>query len=145
MSTTLLWSRPTGAHRRTSASWTRLTEALATATQTSVDLTRELAEEREQRALADALMAQLVAQRLAAEARAEAAEEALTTERERLVRSGQVIDELRRQRDRPHGQAETTEIPMPLVMPLWESARRNEPDTEPGRASAVRPSWARAS
>ncbi len=138
----LLWSRPTGAHRRTAAGWARLTTALATATQASTDLAQQLAEERGQRALADDLMGQIVEHRLAAEARAAACEQALAAERERTARATDVITYLRRQLARPRGESETTEIPMSLVVPLWESAARQ--DTTAAPASA-RPSWARAS
>ena len=145
-------ARPTGAHRRTSASWQHLTDALAAAVTAAADTARQLADERTQRGHADALMGQLVQQRDEATARATAAEELLAVEQQRRAQAAAVIRDLRQRLDRPHGASDTMEMPMPLVMPLWESsaARAAESAVPAARAAesavpAGRPSWATAS
>jgi hypothetical protein len=141
VSAVLFRSRPQGAHRRTSASWQQLTDALAAAVTAAADTTRQLAAERTLRGHADALVGTLVQQRNEAAARATAAEQQLGVVQQRLTQATEVIRGLRSQLDRPHGSSETTEIPMPLVVPLWESAARAAE-----RPAAVgRPSWSRAS
>jgi len=144
MSTVLFRSRPAGTHRRTPAAWQQLTDALAAAVSAVTDTARQLAEERTLRGHADTLMGQLVQQRDEAVARATAAEQSLAVEQRRGVEATEVIRDLRRQLDHPGGASETTEIPMPLVMPLWESAARSGHGTQATRA-ADRPSWSRAS